>query len=100
MSENNSVLVTVFGDVPLIKIMDTFLDHPNYEYTTNELAEVNNIARSTVYNVLDKLKGLDFVEQTRKAGNAKMYKLNEDSKVAKELYNFGDNLSDFLGDEE
>lgn len=59
----DSVLLRVFGEQPFIKIVDTLLDHPNYEYTKKELAEVNDMGRSTLYRVWDRVEDLGLVEE-------------------------------------
>lgn len=93
---NKSTLVKVFGETPYIKIMDTFLDHP-IEYTQGQLADVNDIAKSTVSRKIDKLKEINMIKETRKAGNAQMYKLNKDSKVAEAILELEDKLREDNG---
>jgi Fe2+ or Zn2+ uptake regulation protein len=88
-----STLVGLFGEKPFIKIVDTLLDHPTYEYTKTELAEVNDISRSTLYRVWDKLEELEIVKPTKKVGSTRLYKLNPDSEVAEQLHNLEQNLS-------
>jgi len=78
----------IFGKSPFIKIVDTLMDHPTYEYTKTELAEVNEISRSTLYRVWDKLEELEIVEPTKRVGSTQLYKLNTDSKLVEKLYKF------------
>jgi DNA-binding transcriptional ArsR family regulator len=81
-------LQRVFGDTAFVKIVDTLLSHPTYEYTKTELAEVNDVSKSTVYSHWDRLEELDIVEESRAIGNTKMWVLNTDSRVVEALYGF------------
>jgi hypothetical protein len=78
----------VFGDDPFIAIVDTLLDHPSAQYTKTDLAEVNDIARQTVYNVWDRIEDCDIVKPARKIGNTTLYTLNGDAPVAKAFWAF------------
>lgn len=86
METEKPILIKIFGDSPFIKIVDTLMDHPNLTYTKKELAEVNEISRSTLYRIWPRIKRLNIVERVKKVGNIKLYKLNFDSKVVKGLY--------------
>lgn len=86
--KSKSVLVEIFGETPFIKMVDTFMDHPSYEYTKTELAEVNNISRSTVYNNWDRIEELGIVENGKKVGSTQLYRLNKSSKLVEKLYKF------------
>lgn len=89
-----SVFVRVFGETPFITVVDTLLDHPTYDYTKTELAEVNDISRPTLYRIWDRLEALDIVEETRKIGNSQLYRLNTDSKLVKKLVSFEKEIED------
>lgn len=92
-TNEKSTLIELFGDTPFVKVVDTLLDHPTYEYTKKELAEVNDISRSTLYRIWDKLERLELVEPTRKVGSTQLFKLNSKSDVAEQLHNLENNLS-------
>lgn len=91
---SDSVLQRVFGKGSFIKIVDALLDHPNYEYTKKELAEVNGMSRATLYRVWDRVEDLEIVEESRKIGNTTMFKLNTESPVVKALYQFEQTIRD------
>lgn len=84
--EEESVLIRVFGETPFTKVLDTLMDHPSYEYTKTELAEVNDISRSTLYGIWDRLEEFDIVEPGKKVGSTQLYKLNTSSELVEQLY--------------
>lgn len=87
-----STLVALFGDHPFLHVLDTLLDHPSHDYTKTELAEVNDMSRSTLYRVWDRLEALDLVEETRTIGNTTLYRLNHDSTLAEKIAAFETDL--------
>lgn len=92
--DKDSILIQIFGKTAFIKVLDTLMDHPSYEYTKTELAEVNNISRSTLYRIWDKIEKLEIVEPTKKVGSAQLYKLNTESKLVEKLYKFEQSIQD------
>lgn len=81
-----SGLVNMLGDCPVVKVVDTLMDHPDYEYTKKELAEVNDISRPTLYKIWDRLEELGIVRKRRKIGSTQLFSLNRDSEVVRPLY--------------
>lgn len=88
VKENETPIREVFGDSPMVKILDVLLENPKLDYSKKELAEAAGISKSTLYKLWDKLEEGRIVEKTRKIGNATLYKLNEDSRVVQELARF------------
>ncbi|MFP4006334.1 MAG: hypothetical protein ACLFUR_06485 [Candidatus Hadarchaeia archaeon] len=78
----------VFGDSPKVKVLDTLIENPRLDYSKKELAEASGVSKSTLYKLWDELEGEDIVEETRKIGNATLYKLNENSRIVRELVRF------------
>ncbi len=84
--EAESGLVKMFGGSPVVKVVDTLMDHPDYEYTKKELAEVNDISRPTLYKIWGRLEELGIVRKRRKIGNTQLFSLNKESEVVKSFY--------------
>ena len=78
----------IFGNSPKVKVLDTLIENPKLDYTKKELAEASGISKSTLYKLWDELEEEGIVVETRKIGNATLYKLNEDSKIVRELVRF------------
>ena len=78
----------IFGNSPKVKVLDTLIENPNLDYSKKELAEAAGISKSTLYKLWDELEEEGIVVETRKIGNATLFKLNEDSKIVRELVRF------------
>lgn len=85
MNENKTPLRRIFGDSSYIKVIDVLIENPKLDYTKKELAEASEISVPTLYKLWDKLKENKIIKKTRKIGNTQLYKLNESSKVVKEI---------------
>lgn len=88
MNEKKTPIRKVFGDSPLVKVIDVLVENPNLDYTKKELAEAAEISVPTLYKLWDRLEDEDIVVKTRKIGNTELYKLNTDSTVVKEIVRF------------
>ena len=91
---NDSILIQILGETTFTKVLDTLLDHPTYEYTKTELAEVNDISRSTLYRIWDKLEELNLLTPTKKVGSSQLYKLNTENNLVEKLYKFEKSLKE------
>lgn len=89
-----SPLVKLFGDEVLLEVIDTLMDHPTYNYTKKELAEVVGVSRQTLHTRWEKLENLDVVKVERKVGASSLYKLNRDSVVVEGLYELEEKLKE------
>ncbi|KXB07243.1 hypothetical protein AKJ51_01730 [candidate division MSBL1 archaeon SCGC-AAA382A20] len=78
----------IFGNSPKVKVLDTLIENPKLDYSKKELAEAAGISKSTLYKLWDELEEEGIVVETRKIGNATLFKLNEDSKIVRELVRF------------
>lgn len=88
VKKHETPLREVFGNSPKVKVLDTLIENPKLDYSKKELAEAAGISKSTLYKLWDELEGEGIVEETRKIGNATLYKLNEDSRIVRELVRF------------
>src|SRR6266567_8653520 len=66
----------IFGDSPRVRLLDFLADHPDFDYTISQMAEFGEIARPTVYKLLEELLGQDMLTFTRSVGDSKFYRLN------------------------
>jgi predicted AAA+ superfamily ATPase len=82
---DKTILVETFGNSPIIKIIDFFIDNPLFDYSKEELIKDLGISKVTFYKYFSILESNGIVEVTRKVGKAKMYKLNERSEVTKKI---------------
>src|SRR3989442_4804055 len=66
----------IFGSAPRVRLIDFLADHPVFDYTISQMAEFAEIARPTVYKLVDQLVGQDILTFTRSVGDSKFYRLN------------------------
>ncbi len=82
---DKTILVETFGDSPIIRIIDFFIDNPLFDYSKEELIKGLGISKVTFYKYFFTLESNGVVEVTRKVGKAKMYKLNESNEVTRKI---------------
>lgn len=90
--EEESILIAVLGDYPLIRILNYLLIYRELDYSLTDIAESSGVAWSTLNLVWPKLEELKIVVNTRKVGRAKMYKLNSENKIVQHLIKFADSI--------
>ena len=75
----------VFGSSPVVKVIDFFLEHREFDYSLTEIARNADIGWSTLHQFWKDLVALNIVMSTRRIGRAEMYKLNTDNLIVKKL---------------
>ena len=84
MEEKSSFRV-VFGDSPIVKVIDFFLDNKEFDYSLTDIAKNADIGWSTLHQFWNNLVKLEIVTKTRRIGRAELYKLNLNSPLVKKL---------------
>jgi predicted DNA-binding protein YlxM (UPF0122 family) len=85
MVEEKSIFVQVFGGYPLIKVLDFLITFREFDYSLTEIAENSSVGWTTLHTIWPKLVKLQIVKQTRQIGRAKLYKLNSENPVVKNI---------------
>lgn len=85
MIEQKSVLVEVFGEAPLVRIIDFLMDNYLYDYSKKQIAEGAGVSRPILFKHWKKLEKYSVVKPTRKFGKTILYKLNDNNSFVKEL---------------
>ena len=87
----------VFGDSPMIKLLDFFLaERGLYDYSLTEISENSEVAWTTLHRIFPKLIEMSIVKQTREIGRAKMYAVNEAHPIIKELVALDKKISQYF----
>jgi DNA-binding transcriptional ArsR family regulator len=81
-------LKDIFGETPIIKILDHLMDHKGFDYTKTEIAEHAGIGWSTLNRYWGEVERWGFVKATRTIGRATLYTLNEDNPIVQKLLKF------------
>jgi len=85
MAEDESVLIEYLGDTPILRIIDFLLENRLFDYSKKQIIEETGMAKATFYKYWDRLVDLKIVKTTRSFGKTKLYKLNEENKIVKEI---------------
>ena len=99
MEERSSFRV-VFGNSPIVKVIDFFLDNREFDYSLTDIAKNADIGWSTLHGFWKELVKLDIVTKTRRIGRAELYKLNLNSPLVKKLVDLDNDISKKMMDEE
>lgn len=74
-----------FGNSPTIRILSYLLEGRELDYSLTDIAENSNVGWTTLHRVWSDLIKWSFVKQTRVIGRAKLFKINMESQIIKEL---------------
>lgn len=83
--DEKTILVETFGNSPVIRIIDFFIDNPFFDYSKEELIKNLEISKVTFYKYFALLERNGLVKVTRMVGKAKLYKLDEKSLVVQKV---------------
>lgn len=83
--EHQSIFLEYFGASPMIKVLDFLIEGRMFDYSMTEIAKKSEVGWSSFSRVWKKLVNKKIVTQTRKIGNAKLFKLNTENLWVKEL---------------
>jgi len=83
--EEKSSFRLIFGDTPIIKVIDFFLDNREFDYSLTDIAKNADVGWSTLHKFWNQIVKLGIVTRTRTIGRAKLYKLNSSSPLVKKL---------------
>ena len=87
-----TIFKEAFGDSPVIKVLDFLLEGRNLDYSMTDIAENANIGWTTLHRIWANLINFELVKHTRDIGKAKLFKLNQENPVVKELIKIYDML--------
>lgn len=90
--EEKTIFVELFGDSPSIRILNFLLVYREFDYSLTDIAKNSNVAWSTLNLLWPRLEKMRVVKYTRDVGKAKMYKLNTENELVKNLIKFADSI--------
>lgn len=84
--EELSAFRKVFGDSPVVRVLDFLIGERSlYDYSLTEIAENAGVSWATLHKIWPVFILNNFVVHTRTVGRAKLFRLNENNPVIKEL---------------
>lgn len=90
--KNESVFLEVFGDNPVMKVIDFLITYQLFDYPLTEIARNSGVSYSTLQTFWDKLERNNIVVKTRRVGKSDLFKLNTENPAVKELIKLDWNL--------
>ena len=85
MEQENSLLIQFLGDNPMTKIVDFLIENKGVDYSKEEIAKGSAVSRTTLFKYWERLEKFGIVKVTRTYGKTKLYTLNTESEVVKEV---------------
>ena len=90
--KNETIFIEVFGNNPIIKVLDFLITFQLFDYPLTEIAKNSGVSYSTLQTFWNKLEKNHIVVKTRRVGKSDMYKLNTDNPAIKQLIKLDWNL--------
>ena len=90
--ENETIFTEVFGNNPIIKVLDFLITFQLFDYPLTEIAKNSGVSYSTLQTFWNKLERNCIVIKTRRVGKSDMYKLNTNNPAVKQLIKLDWNL--------
>lgn len=90
--ENETIFVEVFGNNPIIKVLDFLITFQLFDYPLTEIAKNSGVSYSTLQTFWDKLERNNIVIKTRRVGKSDLFKLNTKNPAVKQLIKLDWNL--------
>src|SRR3989344_7367984 len=83
--DRNSVFVEVFGNNPVIKVLDFLITFADFDYPLTEIARNSGVSYSTLQTFWEKLDRNNVIVKTRRVGKSDLFKLNTENPAVKQL---------------
>jgi len=90
--QTESNIIIFFGDSPFIKMLDVFIDNIGSDYSKKDIQELAGISKGALFKHWHKLEKFELIKITRVFGNTKLYTLNKNSQIVKDLMKLEMNL--------
>ena len=90
--KNETVFAEVFGNNPIIKVLDFLITFQLFDYPLTEIAKNSGVSYSTLQTFWEKLERNKIVVKTRRVGKSDLFKLNTSNPAIKQLIKLDWNL--------
>ena len=87
-----TIFVEVFGNNPIIKVLDFLITFQLFDYPLTEIAKNSGVSYSTLQTFWDRLERNNIIIKTRRVGKSNLYKLNTDNPAVQQLIKLDWNL--------
>ena len=80
-----TVLIEVFGNNPVMKVLDFLITYQAFDYPLTEIAKNAGVSYSTLQAFWNNLERNKIVVKTRRVGKSDLYKLNTENPAIQQL---------------
>ncbi|MBI2672258.1 hypothetical protein HYX16_04965 [Candidatus Woesearchaeota archaeon] len=88
----NTIFREAFGNSPKLRILETLIIGRELDWSLTDIAEQSNVGWSTLHRIFDSMIKSEIIKFNRTIGKAKLYRINQNNKIAKELIRIFDLL--------
>ncbi len=92
--EEKSIFLDVVGDSSVMRLMQYLIEGRHFDYTLSDLARSSGVSWGTLYAIFPKLLKYEIVKHIRTIGRAKLFKINEENKIARSLIKLYDLIAE------
>ncbi len=92
MIKEQTIFLEVFGDNPMMRVLDFLITFQLFDYPLTEIAKNSKVSYSTLKTFWDKLERNNIVIKTRRVGKSDLYKLNTKNPAVLQLIKLDWNL--------
>src|SRR3989344_7356914 len=83
--DDDSVFIEVFGNSPVMKVLDFLITFADFDYPLTEIARNSGVGYSSLQIIWGNLVKNNIVIKTRRVGKSDLYKLNTANQAVKQL---------------
>ncbi len=86
--EEETNLIKFFGNNPFVRMLDAFIDNIGEDFSKKQIQELAGISKAALFSHWTKIEGLNLVKVTRVFGKTKLYTLNIQNPLIKDILKF------------
>jgi len=90
--KNETIFIEVFGNNPVMKVLDFLITYQLFDYPLTEIAKNSGVSYSTLQTFWNNLERNNIVVKTRRVGKSDLYKLNTKNPAVQQLIKLDWNL--------
>jgi predicted transcriptional regulator len=98
--DDESLIATVFGYSPQMRILNYLLDFPTNDFTKKEIIKALGMSKQTFYKYFGGLEETGMVKVNRTIGKAKLYKIDRSNPMIKTITEFERKISMQIAEQE
>lgn len=86
--ESKTIFLQIFGDTPILRVMDFLIVNDDFDYSMTDIAELSSVGYATLKLFWPQLEKNQIITKTREVGKAKLYRLNDANPILKKFKDF------------